>query len=734
MQLKSDVASPLQQRRIPIAELGQFLSCISSPNLVLAARVNPVFSVLPVEGNQITTLAFSDIQPSWGQWLRRSDSVFSVPSGTPECIVQLTARKSLNEIKIKQNFALQNQRIDWTCQIDIETLVLPVFRHRLTVNSDIEITDVQVNAGESNRKASWHRRGNRLVVQLKEGTIGRHILKISGRQLVRPDDTRIALHSPHVHDAQILESVMELTDQEGLGLEFEKLGTAVPNKRIATNDPLQPGTPVMLQILDEADPVVLRRLRPVQPVGSIAVLRSTDQVAFIVHLSQWAGSLGPLAMKFPEQSVFLAEPTVIVDNRKLPLIRNADEFSAGADVIPELFNQPDFAIAWSMPIPESQRSDKAVMFEWPEISDRIVWNERLLIPLENNSSVARTGIDTAIPTWLSDFNTVAFDKDLETLKRPVLRQAFELPAPGKQLTVPLDSAVEAKSESARPLFAVSDSTLWSNPNQSAVGQTTLTVFTPRTPARCSIAIPHGTVVTELETTEAIRWDDTARERVTVELTKPVTVIRVRWMSERARNGFASTTLEFAVPFPIECETKRSVILASSEGERPQFLGDIVTVPEKELDATQLAELSAGLILAQSENAAAATTQESLPEATELTAQLLQHRSEFLSGFTGNSKLFVAKAICLPTDNSRIQVFIRKRLQWQTLISVAAGFLAVAGAVFGQAMRSSISESANRIATQSSNLQRSGSRSQTNASDPPLTGELATSNTTRPPQN
>ena len=735
LQLKSAVASPLQQRRIPIAELVQFPDCVPSPNLVLAARVNPVFSVLPIEGNQVTTLVFSDAQPSWGQWLRRSDSVFSVPSGTPECLIHLTARKSLNEIKIKQNFALHNQRIDWTCQIDIETLVLPVFRHRLTVNSAIEITDVQVNAGESNRKDSWHRRGDRLVVQLKEGTTGRHILKISGRQLLRPDDTQIFLHSPHVHDAQILESTMELTDQDGLGLEFEKLGTAVPNKRIATNDPLQPGTPIMLQILDEADPVVLRRLRPVEPVGSIAVLRSADQAAFIIHLSQWAGSLGPLAMKFPEDPVFLTEPNVIVDNRQLPLFRNANEFSAGPDVIPELFNQPDFTIVWSMAIPESQRGEKAITFGWPEISDRIVWNERLLIPLENTSRMSNTAADEIIPAWLRDSSAKAFGKDLTTLKRPVLSQVFELTDSGKQLAIPLDSAVEVTTfEAARPLFAVSNSTLWSNPNQSPVGQTTLTIFTPQTPGRCSIAIPAGTVVTELHTTEAIRWEDAARERVTVELTKPVTVIRVRWMSERARNGFASTTLEFAVPFPVECETKRSLTLASSEGERPQFLGDIAAIPEKELEATLLAELSTGLTRAQPENSTASTTQEPPPDAAELSAQLAEHRSEFLRGFTGDSQPFVAKASCQPTDNSRIQVFIRKRLQWQTLISIAAGFLAVAGAAFGQTMRSSVSEPTTRIATQSSNSQRSGSKSQTNANGPPPTGESAISGTTHPPQN
>lgn len=728
LQLKSNVASPLQQRRIPIAELGQFSDCVPSKNLVLAVRVNPVFSVLPIEGNQVETLAYSDVQSVWGKSLNRSDTVFSVPSGMPECIVRLTPRRSLNEIKIKQTFALQNQRIDWKSQIDIETLVLPVFRHRLTVDSDLQITDVQVNAGESNRLASWQRRGDRLIVQLREGTTGRHILRISGRRLLRPDDTQITLRSPHLHDApQPLESIMELTDMEGLGLEFEKLGTAVPNKRIATNDPLQPGTPVLLQILDEADPVVLRRQKPVQPVGSIAVLRSTDKVAFIIHLSQWAGSLGPLAMKFPEETVFLAEPVVIVDNRQLPLIRNGNEFSAGTDVIPDLFNQPDFSIVWSMAIPQSQRGNKVATFEWPEISDRIEWNERLLIPLENKVSAPGTDTDILSPPWLKDFSAISFGKDVTTLKRPALSQAFELPDPGKYLTVPLDATEELQTETVRPLFTVSDSTIWSNPNQSAVGQTTLAVFTPLTPGRCSIAIPRGTVVTELETTEAIRWEDTARERVTVELTKPVTMIRVRWMSERARNGFASTTLEFAVPYPVECETNRSLILASSEGERPQFLGDVITVSENELDAKLREELATGLARAQSDNPAANSTPEPLPDVADLSAQLVEHRSEFMRGFTGNSRAFVAKALCLPSDNSRIQVFIRKRLQWQTLISIAAGFLAVAGAVFGQTMRSVVTESTTRIATQSANLQQSGSKSQSHASGSPLRKESATSN-------
>ena len=726
LQLVSTASSPLQQRRIPIAELIKFPDCVVSSKLLLAVRVNPVFSVMRIDDDRVTTLAFADAQPAWGQWLRRSDSVFTVPSGIPECIVRLAARNSLNEVRIDQSFAFQNQRIDWKCQFEIDTSVLPVFRHRLTISSDIEITDVQVTAGEANRLATWHRRGDRLVVQLKEGTMGLHILRISGRQRLRPDDTRITLRSPHVHDAQILESRLELTDQDGLGLAFEKLDTAVPDEPIVRSDLLQPGIPVRMQILNESDPIVLQRLRPVEPFGSIAVMRSGDQAAFVIHLSQWSGSLGPLEMKFADDTEFLTEPSVLVDGRQLPLVREGNEFIAGQEVIRELFDQPDFAIVWSMPIPESQRGAASIAFPWPEISDRIQWTERRLIPLDNPSGTSNTAAaDTTIPAWLKDSTAQGFGKDLAALKVRILEEAVELSASGTQLIVPLNTVTEVpKTEPARALFAVSDSALWSNPNQSAVGLTTLVIFATRTPGRCSLIIPNGTVVTELKTAEVIRWEDAARRKVTVDLTKLVTVIQIRWMSERAKNGFASTTLQFAAPFPADCETRSSVTVASSEGERPQFFGDVRKIPVGELDSVLLAELNAGLIRSQPEDSTAVGTAEPLLTSDNLARQLSASRTEFIQGFTGTSQATIAMASCRPIDNSQIEVFSRKRLQWPTVVSIAAGFLAIVGAAFGQTMRSDVSAPITRIATQSSDLQRSGSKTPTSAGGRPPAGESA----------
>ena len=479
-----------------------------------------------------------------------------------------------------------------------------------------------------------------------------------------------------------------------------------------------------MQILNESDPIVLQRLRPVEPFGSIAVMRSGDQAAFVIHLSQWSGSLGPLEMKFADDTEFLTEPSVLVDGRQLPLVREGNEFIAGQEVIRELFDQPDFAIVWSMPIPESQRGAASIAFPWPEISDRIQWTERRLIPLDNPSGTSNTAAaDTTIPAWLKDSTAQGFGKDLAALKVRILEEAVELSASGTQLIVPLNTVTEVpKTEPARALFAVSDSALWSNPNQSAVGLTTLVIFATRTPGRCSLIIPSGTVVTELETAEAIRWEDAARRKVTVDLTKLVTVIQIRWMSERAKNGFASTTLQFAAPFPADCETRSSVTVASSEGERPQFFGDVRKIPVGELDSVLLAELNAGLIRSQPEDSTAVGTAEPLVTSDNLARQLSASRTEFIQGFTGTSQTTIAMASGRPVDNSRIEVFSRKRLQWPTVVSIAAGFLAIVGAAFGQTMRSDVSVPITRIATQSSVVQRSDSKPQSSAGGQPPAGE------------
>ena len=67
-------------------------------------------------------------------------------------------------------------------------------------------------------------------------------------------------------------------------------------------------------------------------------------------------------------------------------------------------------------------------FPWPEISDRIQWNEQLLIPLDIVPGTVQycDSRTQTIPAWLKDSSAIGFGKDLAALKVRVIEQAVEL--------------------------------------------------------------------------------------------------------------------------------------------------------------------------------------------------------------------------------------------------------------------------------------------------------------------
>ena len=236
-------------------------------------------------------------------------------------------------------------------------------------------------------------------------------------------------------------------------------------------------------------------------------------------------------------------------------------------------------------------------------------------------------------------------------------------------------------------------------------------------------IVRGEAIAEIET-----------EKVTVELTKRVTLIQVRWISGRAENGFASTALRFSVPFPADCETRRTVTVASSEGELPQFQKDLQTVSAADLEAMEREGLATGRLRSEPDDALAAVTTALMPDYDSLVTQLSSSRRVFIYGFAVLSPTSIVLATCHPIDDLPIRVFIRKRLQWPTVVSIAAGFLAIAGAAFGQTMRSVASEQTTRIATQSSDYQPSGGKLQTSAINLPSAGESASADKSIRPES
>ena len=593
IQLRARVATVGSDQVIPIGELRQFADCEGSENLLLGVRANPVFSVLPVEGQQVTTVAFSEVQADWGQWVKRTDSLFRIPEVNTTCTVRLTPRVSRNEIRAQHEVTLHDGELDWKCRMDIETFVLPVFRHRVTISSDIQVTDVQVVAGEANRLASWHRRGDQLIIQLKEGTSGLHAVTVNGKQLLQPDDLKVQLHS--VQSADVLESSLTIVNQDGPGLSFENPGGARPALPLQPGEILLPGSSVRLQVIDDSIPVVLSRSMPEQPRASVAAIRSANQFTFALQLTKWSGSLGPLSLEFDESAQFLTTPTVLIGGQQLSLLREGPRFVAGADVIRTLFNQPEFTVTWTMPVQPDANRPGLARFAWPGNLDEIRWQEILLIPLDGDAAAAEEAPSPVpIPEWLKTTANRILNRDLTTLQVRPLPQAPAKVLHDTFIELPIRSAPKP-TEGTQALYAVADTVIRMHSTESPSGETVLAVFASRLPSQCTLHIPDSLAVTKWKSAAPFNWADPDQTSAEVELTQPVTLIHIEWMAQSIRPQLLRVQRRIHLPSIIDCDMASTMSVSAPDSLRLAVLRQTADeVNAGQLDVLRLGKLRDGL--------------------------------------------------------------------------------------------------------------------------------------------
>lgn len=677
------------KQSVPVAELQQFSDCVVAPELLLAIRTNSVFSVLQPQGEQISTVAFQELQSDWGQWLRRSDVVFRVPSGNENVEISLAPRMSVNEVRISQNANIHEGGIDWKCEIDVETSVLPVFRHRLKLTSTVVINDVQVVAGEANRLDSWHRRGDQLVIQLKEGTTGAHSIALVGRQKIRPDDTTISLHSPHLQNAQILESSLTIQDQDGLGLSLQKLGGAVPDNRVSPGDTLPPGTPVRMQVVNETEPVVLVRARPVEPIGSLAAIRSSDQVTFVLHISQWSGSHGPLQVRFNGAATFIREPFVLIDQKAYTLSRDQDSFVADKNVVREMFDQPEFTIIWTLPTGIVDERERSVSYAFPDLLHEMQWDRLLLIPINApvgsaEHTAALKNVPSAIPTWLSNA-ALSVGKESEIKKSGVLTLPDRPDLANSQFLIPAPVLQDSDAiETVREIVANTDTVVWTCSGQSPVGETLVLLYAAEIPTKCLVKIPAETVVMEVEADDSTRWDDRTHKSLVVDLLKPVTTLKLRWLGRRTDIDRTSAELELYPPFPINCVT-RGFLTVFAENGTPRFVRpEAPVVSPMMLPTAQQADIDVGLLHAESAVPESARSLEMLPPRDSIVRLQSSFRKEFLQRFEQSGRRIHASVTCkLNKEDQEFALSISQRGEMPAVFSLVVGLLVLSVAAFAR---------------------------------------------------
>jgi hypothetical protein len=319
LQLVSSQRANPHQQTIPFEELFAASSVPVTGDVLLAVRTAPEFIVQSVEADGNATMAVSDIPENLSSLIRRTDVLFELPLNTRQSVIRQRTRVAVSEARIREQVTLSDEQALLTVDADIETSVHFAFRHRVRIPESCRVQEVSVTAGEANRLHSWQRHGELLVVQLKEATSGLHKLTIRGSMDCPPSDEPLELRPPVWENIQILESDLTITDNSTTGFVINQLGAAVPEELMEAGTQLPSATPVRLQIVGESEPVILRKLKPIEKPSTDAD-DSTGSSATIANARPSADAAGIAAA---DAATLLEQPgsdaADVRENRDQPL-------------------------------------------------------------------------------------------------------------------------------------------------------------------------------------------------------------------------------------------------------------------------------------------------------------------------------------------------------------------------------------------------------------------------------
>ncbi|MCA9033736.1 MAG: hypothetical protein KDA91_01340 [Planctomycetaceae bacterium] len=558
---------PLQHVVSP-GQLSAIVDCQAFAECLIAIRTPREFSVQPLDQvltgdgqRRISTTA--SIPAAFSAHLRPTDVLFSVPSMMDSIRFQLTPRVPYNEVRVEQTVECHTDFVDWKYEAFIDTSFVPIFRHQLAVNPSIEVTDVQVFAGEANRLDRYYQKDDRLMVLFKEGTDGPHRIVVRGRQAIS-SSADIRLIAPQLLNAQILESSMTIEDLDDSGLYFRDLGRAVPDRPLAKDAPLVPETPIRFQVIEEGTAVILGHQQSSAASGELIVVHDQNDATVFVRIQGGQDLIASGELQFPRGQQFAVAPRVFIGRDACRVTQEQRFFrweasaseSEDTDVSELLAFWRVNDDAGQIVNASSEGLGAPFAVAVPELSFAVEWSVTELIELPPdfrasvNSDVVEKNDD---PTWMRDIaNLAGMSPAVFGLPGKVVgiqdgRISVAAPSAGN------GSGSDDSSELNIPIV-ISDTVAVADRNESVIAETTLLFLSERMPINLSVALPNGVAVVAISNSEGIRKRNSIDGSLDLEISEPITRLSVQWLGSRTEGHLSSTDVDLTPPFPLDCET------------------------------------------------------------------------------------------------------------------------------------------------------------------------------------
>ena len=681
LQLQSRLEVSLTSQTIPINELQQIRGVRFSGSSLVASRFDSVFSTSLPERTAAVPAQYSTASEEWGNLIRRSDTLLRVPADAA-FELRTESRESRHEVRFAQTCELSELLLSWSCQLDVETSFLPVFRHSIRIPERIRVRSVTVNAGEANRLAGWHVQGNDLIVILREGTLGLHAITVAGDRQLSPNEDVIELSSPTLANSQILESSLSLRDNDGLGLILDDPGDSVSDPSLEPGDSLPVGMELRLQILNEQRPLVLRRANPVDAMGQLISIALPDRIVFVARVSRWSGQQGSFGMKFPEDAGLLAEPLILADQTRIPLAMADGQFVPVGSGAADLSEQTQFFVAWVLPAEgESSGAEDSSRCPWPEFDSSLKWQswDHLIVSEASAQLTAETPEEQVWGIAAADnLGLLPADRELQevlTMSRAQLTEPTELVLARRRERSPSESAADK-------LYAVAMTSMFVQEDDSPGAITDFRIFSRRWPIRCVVSIPENTVILDLPTDENVRWEDSQRRHLLLKIEGPETALRLRWLGTRADVSPFAMKFSFSLPAVRDCEMRHSLSMVSSYKEVPSISGTAVSLTAEEQMQRLEEDLRLGYRLL--ENSVGADGGQLILRGNEQAAALAGQSQAFLT--TQGAERQMRRVRQRPVAFDTIQISYRRRLELSTIIPIGLGLFVVLVATVATAGR------------------------------------------------
>lgn len=292
----------------------------------LLLKTSDSFFIRSVKGSD-GELAESMVTPEISRFRisRGIDTMLELPVGTNTVTVRIAEIQATQTVRLNQQAVVQEQRIDWSCDCEIELAGQPIFRQWLRLSPAVTITGVAAVRDGASRLQSWTRHDDRVVVTLREATRGNLTIRINGflQRPVRQDQSLPVIQFPD--SVQVTESELVLSSESDIETRIANAGSAVSADGAQVFDQPVGSAPLRLDIVDETEPLVLQ--------GSPAKRVEAEATVLLYEDSQELRCALLLAMEPPEAAFRLrfACPTAEFGSRRPVFLSNREAGSVAGD-------------------------------------------------------------------------------------------------------------------------------------------------------------------------------------------------------------------------------------------------------------------------------------------------------------------------------------------------------------------------------------------------------------------